>query len=51
MSMDRCAKDLQNACDMFELYQLIHEAEQDIQEGNLVGGEDVFSELKTKFEY
>lgn len=33
------------------LYQLVAEAEQDIEDGNLIDAEDVFTELRAKYEY
>ena len=33
------------------LYQLVAEAEQDIENGNIIDGEDVFSELRNTYGY
>ena len=33
------------------LYQLVAEAEQDIEEGNVLDGEDVLSEMRAKYGY
>ena len=34
-----------------KLYQMIAEAEQDVEDGNLIDSENVFSELRAKYEY
>ena len=33
------------------LYQMVAEAEQDIEEGNVLDGEDVLSEMRAKYGY